>query len=279
MTRFWTVSKRKLFVRTRLPTHRVPRPRVEQRIDAVRALSVADRLALSVALTKFLGDRSARVRWVALDVVKDEILSDLEPRVIELLADPETLVRDIAVECLGALHQDEGISASWLYPLLDDEDWLIRIETIESLAQIGDKSSRPLIAKLLEDSVALVRGYAATHLVMLGGSKYRKMIGRRAGTEREEEAQVRFASALFELGDESQFSQILKYLSSERYQVRCAAANILADLPLSEGQVQAALSAVSYARLHYLYRGDQSTMEKVEKELQEQVCLPLDEES
>jgi HEAT repeat protein len=245
------------------------RPDVVTRIQAVSSLPVEDKGRLAQALSRYLTDRSPRVRAAALEVVRDESLREVEPQVLTLLSDRSSSVRYSAVECMGALHEEESIGASWLYPLLNDPVDLVRIEALESLARIGDKGSLSLIVERLEDDDAMVRAYAARSIALLGGRKYVAKIESASKSEQDDNAKAGFAESLFRLGDGDQLQVLLKLLSSPEYLARCASANALSDLPLDQTQLQSALEAVSYAARNALVRGDRSTMERVEKELRE----------
>ncbi|WP_396126788.1 HEAT repeat domain-containing protein [Acidicapsa ligni] len=159
----------------------------------------------------------------------------------------------------------------WLYPLLGDSAFLVRIVTLESLDQIGDRKALPLIAAKLQDENALVRAYAAGAIAQLDGRKYIAEIQHALETETDDNARVGFADALFLMGDEKQFSELLKLLSSSDYRVRSASASALGVAELTPAQVRSALEAVSHAARNPLFRADRLTMERVEKELGEQL--------
>lgn len=243
---------------------------VVDRTRAVMSLPMGDKAAIVEAVRGYLADRSPRVRSAALDVVRDENLRELDQQVVMSLSDRSSSVRYSAVECLGSLHEEESSAASWLYPLLDDPSFLVRIATLESLDQIGDKNALPLIATKLRDDNALVRAYAAGAIAQLGGKKYVTEIECALETETDDNARVGFADALFLMGDKEQFSELLKLLSSSDYRVRSASANALSAAELTPAQVQSALEAVSHAARNALFRSDRLTMERVEKELREQ---------
>jgi HEAT repeat protein len=240
---------------------------VVARIKAVMSLPTADKTAVVVAVRGYLADRSPRVRSAALDVVKKEDLRELDQQVVMSLSDRNSSVRYSAVECLGSLHKEESVVASWLYPLLEDASFLVRIATLESLDQIGDNNALPMIATKLHDENALVRAYAAGAIGQLDGKNYVTEIERALETETDDNARVGFADALFLMGDERQFSELLKLLSSSDYRVRCASANALSAAELNPAQVQSAIEAVSHAALNALFRADRLTMERVRKEL------------
>jgi len=248
---------------------REPEGGVVSRIIAVTSLAQENDGSLTRNVVRYLADRSPRVRSAALGVVGKSHLIEAEQYVLKLLSDSNDAVRYSAVECLGSLHEGEEVSAKWLYPLLEDADSLVRVETLESLAQIVDQSALPLIVKRLQDTDALVRSYAAWAIAQLGGKKYAKAVESALEVEQDDIAKVGFADALFALGDKKQFSVLLEFLSSAEYLVRCAAANALNAAELTDDQVRSAIKAVNHAAKHSLFRGDRTTMEQVEKQLRE----------
>jgi HEAT repeat protein len=246
-----------------------PRPTVQERVDSLVALQAEDKDQLALQLRPFLQDRSSRVRSVAIQWVIKHDLRKLEDEIFGLLADKASLIRNQAIECLGNLYEGKKIRATWLYPFLHDSAWLVRVETLESLDQIGDKSSLPLISEKLNDEHPIVRSYAAIAIADLGGKRYLAKLRHSLEIERTDRAKVGLVDALFTLGDTSQFPLLIELLSSSDYQTRCASAHSLSELDLDLQQHQIALKAVSHAAKNYLYRGDQTTMETVEKQLLE----------
>jgi HEAT repeat protein len=235
----------------------------------LEALATDDKAQLAIGLRIYLRDRSSRIRGIAIQSVINHDVRDLEREIFNLLADKNHMVRDLAIECLGNFYEAKRIKATWLYPFLNDSEWLVRVETLESLAQIGDKSALPLISERLQDTHPVVRAYAAVSIGNLGGKRYLSEIRRTLEGELHDRAKVGLADALFTLGDTSQFPLLINLLSSSDYTTRCASANSLVDLDLTPRQHQIALAAVSYAAKNFLYRGDQTTMETVEKQLLE----------
>ena len=240
---------------------------VSDRIDVVNSLNRGNKIRLSMEIKRYLADRSPLVRAAAIDIVREENLREFMTYALQGLSDKNYFVRYSSIECLGALHEGEGIRADWLYPLLQDTDPVIRVQTIESLGQIGDKESLNLIAEKLDDRDPLVRAYAAQSIAELDGKQFITAIEKAAKTETDDSAKVGFANALFSLGDEGQFFVLLGFLSSSDYRVRCASANVLSVADLTSVQLKAALEAVSYAARHALAVADRSTMEHVQKKL------------
>jgi HEAT repeat protein len=242
---------------------------VSARIERLREIPADDLATLKVAIRKALSDRSPMVRSEAVDQARKHDFAEFEPQALALLSEKNQFVLYSAIQYLGSRHESERISATWLYPLLAHQKSLVRIETIESLGQIEDRKSLPLIAKRLEDEDELVRAYAAMILADSGFRKYREQVERAAAKETTGNIQAHFARALYEFGDLSQFHRLIEFLSADHHLTRCAAANSLNGILLDREQLQQAIAAVANARIDYLFRADQTTMETVERQLRE----------
>jgi HEAT repeat protein len=242
-----------------------------ERQFAVRAIPVDDRELLIKAVRLYLNDRSPAVRAEAVEVVCKQFLWELEDRIHELLFDKQGYVRRVAVECLGDFYGEQRFEVPWLYPLLGDPDDLVRVETLESLAYIGDRKALPLMVERLADEDSLVRSYAAYCTAQLGGKRYRKLIEAASDVEETETTRPWFARALFMLGDVKQFGRLVELLTSPSATARCATANALAELSLSPEQVEIALAAVSQALQNFLYRSDQEAMRLAQESLRERL--------
>lgn len=209
------------------------------------------------------------VRSEAVDQACKHEITDFEPQALAFLSDKNQFVLYSAIQYLGFCHEAEGVGATWLYPLLAHSEMLVRIEAIESLGQIEDRKALPLIAKLLHDEEELVRAYAAMILAGSGFRKYHKQVESAAAKETTGNIQAHFARALYEFGDSSQFQSLTGFLRANDYLTRCAAANSLNGIFLDTEQIQQAIAAIANARLNYLFRADQTTMERVEQRLRE----------
>jgi HEAT repeat protein len=264
-------------MRREIDTKRKKRGDVASRIDAVRSFAGEGGNSLAESVRKYLRDRSPSVRAAALEVVKERKLSEMDAEVTVLLADKNVLVRSCAADCTGTLHEGEAVAARWLYPLLSDSSWLVRVDTLESLAQIGDKSALHLIAERLHDEHPLVRAYAANSIADLDGYEFVGAIEAASQREADPSAGVGFANALLALGDATQFPVLVEYLSSADYRVRCACANAIGAANLNPAQLKVAVAALAHAAQHSLARADRTTMEHIEKELREKLSQAVGE--
>lgn len=245
------------------------RPNVTARLAKLAGISADDSTAIEFHLRRALHDPSPRVRWLALERIRDSNLRQLEPEVLAFLSSQHSFLRYTAAECLGNFHEEERIEAHFLYPLLNDHHDLVRMTALESLSQIEDKSALSLARERLQDQEPVVRSYAADAVAVLGGRLSRNALLLALQQETDDHPTAGIAAALFFLGDSDQLAVLLKVLTSSSYVARCFAANCVASLDLTPDQLSVALAAVTYSKQHYLYRADQTTMERVEQQLLE----------
>jgi HEAT repeat protein len=243
---------------------------VADRLTVVSSLQKEDQSRLERDVIRYLRDPSPSVRAATLDVVGELHLDAVQAQVFMLLTDPNRYVRYSAVKCVGDLFDGDAIRAYWLDPSLLDQAPLVRMEALDSLVKINDAEALPKIVRCLDDADPVVRAYGARAIAQLNGKRYLKNLLSAARAERDDNARAGFAESLFLLGKADQFETLLSLLSSPEYLARCAAANALNALPLTDIQRESALVAVSSASRNALVEGDRSTMMRVEKELREQ---------
>src|SRR5262249_20968234 len=154
--------------------------------------------------------------------------------------------------------------------LLRDRSFLVRIETLESLARLHEYDALPAIAELLSDGNALVRAYSARALAALNGKAYVSAIENALSLEKQDTARSGLLEALFLLGQEEVFKQLLQLLLSDDYRVRCAVANTLAETQLNRNQLGLALAALRQAQQDAIAVADLSTVKRTLDFLTEQ---------
>ncbi len=162
-----------------------------------------------------------KVREAALQVTLNEALSELDDQVTALIRDEIISSANARSSVLGSSTKEKPSKFTWLHPFLQYPDVLTKVETLETLDQIGDKSSLPAMIECLRDDDYLVRSYAAISIAQLGGKRFRKQIQSAARAEETERAKPWFARALFQLGDQEQFQKLLEFLSSTSPTPRC----------------------------------------------------------
>ncbi len=205
-------------------------------------------------------DPSPSVRIAAIRVVAEHEVEAAIPFVEGLLNDRSEKVRIAAVECLGTFHGASGFSYEKLHALLEDASFLVRIETLESLALLRDFEALPKIASLLSDGNPLVRAFAARSIAVLDGRSYIQAVQDVLKKEKEDAAKVGLLEALFILGEEDALSPFLRLLSSDDYRVRCSVANSLENMPLKRPQAETVIAALSCAEMDALGVADKSSI-------------------
>lgn len=214
-------------------------------------------------LESALRDRSPKVRGTAIDIIIKNEIREALPLIEPGLLDPSAAVRMTAAEAIGTLSSTRRRPHHGLRSLLTDPSPLVRIESLESLAAIGDRGSLAQIAALLEDGDPLVRAYAARAIAVLKGSSHAEAIRRALAGEQSDQAREGMVESLFILGDPEAFSKLLCFLSSDDYRIRCAVANFLEDAPLNSVQRKLAMRRLSDACRRSLGVADRSTIKRV----------------
>jgi HEAT repeat protein len=177
--------------------------------------------------------------------------------------------RYVAAEALGDLPCGRRSAPPELIRATSDPDGLVRICAVEALGYIGDPASYTAARASLKDPSAIVRSYAAVSAVLLGGPKARSAIVNAAGRERSARARVGLAEARFLLGDRAAVADVVYLLRSRQYRVRCAAANTLADLPLTRSERAEALRALGAALAVESTKAARSTIVAARRDLRQ----------
>ncbi len=115
--------------------------------EEARAIAEAEAKAQAETEAKALAEAKARTETIQIDEATQKKLDEL----IKLLGDKEPSVRNSAVE---ALEQTGGPAVRPLINALEDEYWIIRQRSAETLGRISDpRAVEPLIAALEDDNM------------------------------------------------------------------------------------------------------------------------------
>ena len=117
-----------------------------------------------------------------------------------------------------------------------DPAWLVRIEALEALRDIGDARSFAAARACLRDRSPLVRSYAAVAVAIIDPSRARPLLRRAVLGDRSSIARIGYFDGLFALGQRDALGGLLRLLRSRQYRVRCAAANTVANLELTPAE-------------------------------------------
>jgi HEAT repeat protein len=244
------------------------RQTVDKQVRFLRKIAKDHAEEFSKLLPKALSHRSPKIRGTAILLVTEHRITSALRLIEPLLHDRNEGVRYDAAECIGILQRGRGLSPSGLRGLLKDRSALVRIQALDSLGLVRDKSALPNIIRLLSDQDNLVRAHAASAVGILGGRSYLNQLRRGLSLERDESARIGFYEALFSLGEREMLGYLLMLLKSSDYRVRCAAANSLDVMPLRKTETQTAITALKAANSKSLALADRTTVERVLKALQ-----------
>lgn len=236
---------------------------VDERAAVLDSIHSTEGAAEVRLLEKAVCDRSPWVRLKAIDVISKLTASSALPLVESLLKDRSERVRYQAAKCLGHLLEDRGVSHQGLRLLLDDKSPLVRIEAIESLVLLNDRTSLALLSSKLADSDPLVRAYAARALGEMEGDSYVHAVEMALLSEADDSARAGMMEALLLLGRREIYPAFLELLNSSDYRVCCAVANGLDGLPLDRAQLKRGIAALSTAYQTGIGVADRATVGRV----------------
>jgi HEAT repeat protein len=231
----------------------------DERIDALDALDATNELSHRL-IAKAMKDKSPSLRTNAVQLAEKHQILSLRPNVELLLHDKSWMVRAQAAVCIGELLELTGKPHKLLRSLLRDENWVVRIDAMESLERIEDVAAIPLIAKLLRDENGIVRSYCATILAREDGDRYRPIIEKLLKHEYDPHARVGFLAALIHLGSNQLLPELLGFLKSDIYQIRCAVIHNLEDVYLKPGDRSTVISTLEKLRRKEPTRDVRSTV-------------------
>lgn len=204
-----------------------------------------DRTKRALLLARWMEDPSPSIRSSAIQLAAESNDIAAVTNVEGLLHDPSEKVRVTALEYLGALGKGHG---HLVRALLTDRSILVRIEALETLSSLKDRTALPAIAKLLDDENPLVRAFAARAIAALRGRKYVSAIQNAMAIEKQDSARAGFLEALIHFGKWKLLEEFLQLLSSADYRVRCSVANALDSIPLNRIRMDSVVNALSRAK-------------------------------
>lgn len=124
---------------------------------------------------------------------------------------------------------------------------LVRVMAVEALGRIRAPRARPALWAALSDPSSLVRRYAASAIGEYGDRRDEKRLLLRLRRERSSSSRLGYFEALFRVGRREYLHELVGLLRHSNYQIRCATANTLADLPLRLPERRRVLAALRAA--------------------------------
>jgi len=187
-----------------------------------------------------------------------ELLDDLSSRFVER-----------RLEALKQLQRRTG--SQYLEPvfsgLLKDKNELVRIEAASALGNVSSKSALRSLWVATKDKVALVRGYAFEAIGKLGNDQDALMIMKSLSRERSAFVLLNQYEALFVLGKKQFFGDLLAYLASPNYRIRCACANTIAQIKMNKTEARTAKQMLRRRLKSEASRAARSSMRTALREL------------
>jgi HEAT repeat protein len=147
------------------------------RATALRALARADALQVEVLVT-CAGDRDPSVRGSAAEVIASRAEAELDDVVLELLADTDSAVIEVAAWAAGERERaDQSVVERLAELTVDHDDALVREAAVAALGAIGDVRGLPAILSATNDK-ATVRRRAVLALAPFDGPDVRAALER-----------------------------------------------------------------------------------------------------
>ena len=158
---------------------------------------------------------------------------------MDVLNDPEVIVRSEAVDALGVLHYTPAVWAVKAL-LLNDPD-LVRASGAETLGDLGDASALVELELALHDADTAVRGYAANSIGLIGAPPMLPTLHSYAEAEQSPEVKAELYGARYRLGAACDLNMLLDLLENADEGLAVNILNVLNDL--SSRKVPSTLAA------------------------------------
>ncbi len=214
----------------------------QQLLEKLKATEDADKKV--VILNKLSEYKDRRILDEILKLARND-KDDVRESVVEILAlydadearaalrralqDKASFVKMKAAAGLGA--QMDSTSIEYIGKMMKDKDELVRLEAVEALGLIGDvEAEKYLLKAMRDDTGALVRGHAAEALAKIKSKNASAAISEKLVTEHQGHARLRMLGALYGLGNKAVLPEIIKFLKSKSFRLRCVAVNKLSDI-------------------------------------------------
>lgn len=203
--------------------------RVIERVKELEAAKREEKANLMVILKKALTDKSPSVRGLAAEIIGEREIAEMLPSLFLALTDPSAEVRMFAVESIGRLPLNKA-SINALTKMLWDRDELVRTTAVDALRSVRRPDLFASLTKALDDRSPIVRSSAAAAIGDIGLAKGFRVLSSRLSSEKDEHAQIGLLLGLIKLGHEEYLEQLLDFLRSGNYRIRCATANSILEL-------------------------------------------------
>jgi HEAT repeat protein len=204
----------------------------ERQIDAIHEL--LDRRAYEAvpALLDASKSSDAVVRNVAARALGNLGVKDLQiagVALMDLLDDPEVIVRSEAVDSLGILRYAPAVGAVKEL-LLKDPEPLVRASAAETLGDLGDTTALAELVLALHDTDFAVQAFAANSIGLLGSPALLPSLQLHAENAPSAAVKAELHGARYRLGSAGDLDALLSLLESADRDDAVNCLNILTDL-------------------------------------------------
>jgi HEAT repeat protein len=151
---------------------------------------------------------------------------------VKNLNSKDLFIRIEALETLAEIGNEEHFVN--VIGLLNDEAELVRIEAIETAFWLGGTKSLKYLLEKLHDKSELVRSYAGTFIGMIGDKTAIQFLENALKRERNTAAKTGLWEGLYRLGQEDRLFELVSLLKTRKYIIRCNVANKLERLQIKE---------------------------------------------
>ncbi|MCC3426715.1 MAG: HEAT repeat domain-containing protein [Microcoleus sp. PH2017_29_MFU_D_A] len=164
--------------------------------------------------------------------IGDQEIETVGPALMKMLVDPENLVRAEAVDSLSLLSYKKAKDAI-SFILCNDPDWIVRASAAEALSHIADVGDATIFEALqlaLEDSYEPVRSYAAFSIGVLGTLEMIPTLPKYLESEDSLDTKAAILAAQYILSEPNALFTLLKLVEKADQQLGGVILNIFGDL-------------------------------------------------
>lgn len=186
-------------------------------------------------LIQLLTSPEYNVKQVAVETlgwIGDNEIETVGLALMKMLTDPEWLVRSEAVEALSLLSYKSAKDAVNLI-LCNDPEWVVRASAAEALSDLADAGDLTVLEALqlaLEDSFNPVRTYAAFSIGVLGTPEMISILQNYFESEDYLKTKASILAAQYMLGDRNALFALLKLVEEADEHLGGVILNIFGDL-------------------------------------------------
>lgn len=193
-----------------------------------------------------LRHRDSDRRIAAIDALAASSTQEALGLIMKAFLDRSWKVRMRAAERAAPLLSGQKAPRQFMR-LLRDPHELVRVQAVESLADLGDARVIRQLKRSLSDASPLVRSFAASTIGALGTTEDKKILQRRLKNELDDTARLGLLAALYSLNDDQALDGLINLLESNDFEVRSGSAATLVRSVAEQKNVNQIRAAVQAA--------------------------------